>query len=190
MSGGWAVLHPDRCRRRVWTWRMGWILLGLLLVVAADACGYRVASHNRTQRPFHTLLVKPLENATTSYEIEQILTKSLVSEFVKRTDYSIVEDESRADAVLEGRVTRVTASPVTFARSAFASTFLVTVYAAVQLKDEKSGKVLFSNDRYVFREQYIVNVDVKNFFSEMNPALHRIADDFAASVVASIVDGF
>jgi hypothetical protein len=50
--------------------------------------------------------------------------------------------------------------------------------------------VLFSNNQYIFREQYIVNIDVKNFFSEMNPALDRIATDFAAAVVASIVDGF
>ncbi len=190
MSRGWTGLHSARNPFRGWSGRMERLSLCLILALAAGACGYRVASHNRIQRPFHTLLVKPLENQTTSYEIEQILTRSLVSEFVKRTDYSIVEDESRADAVLEGSVTRVTVSPVTFARSAFASTFLVTVYAAVRLKDEKSGKVLFSNNRYIFREQYIVNVDVKNFFSEMNPALHRIADDFAASVVGSIVDGF
>ncbi len=170
--------------------RTCWILLVLGLSVAAGACGYRVAANNRVPRPFHTLLVKPLENDTTSYEIEQILTRSLVSEFVKRTDYAVVDNQSRADAVLEGRVTRVTASPVTFARSAFASTFLVTVYASVELKDLKSGEVLFSNNRYVFREQYIVNVDVKNFFSEVNPALHRMASDFAASVVATIVEGF
>ncbi len=170
----------------------GLLGLGLLLALplAAGACGYRIAAHNRVERPFHTLLIQPLENETTSYEIEQILTKSLVGEFVKRTDYSIVEDRSRADAVLEGRVTRMTASPVTFARSAFASTFLVTVYADVELKDLKTGEVLFANNQYVFREQYIVNVDVENFFSELNPALQRIADDFAASVVASIVEGF
>lgn len=169
-------------------WR--WLLFCLISALAAGACGYRVAANNRVPKPFHTLMIRPMENDTTSYEIEQILTKSLVSEFVKRTSYAVVENESGADAVLQGRVTRVTASPVTFARSAFASTFLVTVYAAVELKDRQTGKVLFSNDHYVFREQYIVNVNVENFFSEVNPALHRIADDFAASVVETIVDGF
>lgn len=166
------------------------ILLAGLLLPGAGACGYRIAAHNRVERPFHTLLVKPFENDTTSYQIEQILTRSLVREFVKRTDYSVVDSSSQADAILEGRVTRLTASPVTFARSAFASTFLVTVYASVDLKDSTTGEVLFSNNQYVFREQYIVNVDVENFFSEMNPALHRVADDFAASVVSTIVEGF
>jgi hypothetical protein len=190
MSRRWAGADSVPHLGRRWPLRFWWLPLCLFLGVTSGACGYRIAAHNRVPRPFHTLLIKPLQNETTSYEIEQILTRSLVREFVKRTDYSIVQEESRADAVLEGRVTRVTASPVTFARSAFASTFLVTVYAAVELKDEKTGKVLFSNNQYIFREQYIVNIDVKNFFSEMNPALDRIATDFAAAVVASIVDGF
>jgi outer membrane lipopolysaccharide assembly protein LptE/RlpB len=162
----------------------------LVLVVAMSGCGYRVASKNRLPQPIHTLEVKTLENQTTTYEIEQILTRALVTELVERTSYSVVSTESGADAVLQGRIIRLTANPVTFARTAFASTVLVTVYAAIELTDRRSGAVLFKNDRYIFREQYIVNVDVENFFSEMNPALQRIAGDFAESVVVSITEGF
>ena len=43
---------------------------------------------------------------------------------------------------------------------------------------------------YLFREQYVINVDVRNFFSELNPALGRIADDFAASVVTTVLESF
>ena len=42
----------------------------------------------------------------------------------------------------------------------------------------------------MFRDQYVINVDVENFFSELNPALERIGQDFAASVVVGILEGF
>ncbi len=164
--------------------------LAVVMVVGLCGCGYRVASKNRLPQPIHTIDVEPLKNQTTTYKVEQILTRALVSELVERTNYDVVSGNSQADAVLKGRVIRVTANPVTFARTAFASTVLVTVYAGIELTDRRTGAVLFKNDQYIFREQYIVNVDVENFFSEMNPALQRIANDFAESVVVSILEGF
>lgn len=168
------------------------ILLFLLTVILilANGCGYRVASQNRLAVPFKTLAVRPLVNQTTTYEVEQILTRALVREFVKRSSLSIIQDDGRADAVLEGRIRRITVNPVTFARSAFASTFLVTVYADIQVSDTSSKQVLFEENNYIFREQYVVNVDVKNFFTEANPALERISRDFAASVVTLVIEDF
>ena len=64
------------------------------------------------------------------------------------------------------------------------------VFCLTESREQQSGKILFKNDEYIFREQYIINVDVKNFFSELNPALGRIADDFAASVVTTVLEGF
>jgi len=176
------------------SWRRGLFRLGavalLVPAVGLNSCGYRVASNLRLPDRPKTLAVHTLENRTTTYQIEQTLTRALIRKFVERSDMAVVANDADADAVLEGRVTRVTANPVTFVPSGIGSSFLVTLYAAVVLKDRKSGKVLFENNDYIFREQYSINVDVKNFFSELNPALDRIADDFAGSVVTSIVEDF
>ena len=51
-------------------------------------------------------------------------------------------------------------------------------------------KVLFKNDRYIFRDQYQINVEVGQFCTEQYPALDRIAEDFAASVVTAILEAF
>jgi outer membrane lipopolysaccharide assembly protein LptE/RlpB len=172
------------------SFRLPAIAAVLALVLSSTGCGYRVASGNRVPLPFQTVAVRPLENLTTTYEVEQILTRALVGEMVKQTGNTVVGDENRADAILSGRITRISVNPVTFARSAFASTFLVTVYAQIRLEERSSGRTLFENNRYVFREQYIINADVENFFSEMNPALQRISEDFASAVVAAIVEMF
>jgi len=131
-----------------------------------------------------------LENDTTTYQVEQILTRALVQELVRRSNLEVVNREEGADAVLSGRVLRVVASPVTFRQSAFATTFLVTVEAQVEVTERATGRALFRRNRYVFQERYAINAEVEDFFSEMNPALERLARDFSASVVASLTEDF
>ncbi len=170
--------------------RSGRLILAAALLTVVSGCGYRVASKNRLSPEFHTLAVLPLENKTTTSEVEQILTRSLVRAFVEKTSYQVINDPSQADAVLRGVVSRLSASPVIFRRGTFGSTFLVTLQAQVELQDQRSGKVLYKNDGYIFREQYQINVDVENFFSELNPALGRVAGDFASSVVTTLLESF
>ena len=166
-----------------------WMIVGLMLLSVQSACGYRIASSNRL--PSGTVIaVLPFENETTTFRVEQVLTQSVIRALVQKSGDRVTRDPAQADRILEGVISRVTANPVLFGEETFGSTFLVTLNARVELREQQSGKILFKNDEYIFREQYIINVDVKNFFSELNPALGRIADDFASSVVTTVLEGF
>ncbi len=165
------------------------LLLGLVPVFLGG-CGYRVASKNRLAPQLQTLAVLPLENETTTFQVEQIFTRSLIHAFVERSSYRLVHDPAQADAVFSGVIFSTTANPVIFRQRAFGSTFLVTLRARVQLQDRRDGRILYRNDRYLFREQYVINVDVRNFFSELSPALERVARDFSSSVVTTLLEGF
>ncbi len=161
-----------------------------VLLATQLACGYKVASNNRIAPDIGTLAVLPLENKTTTFEVEQILTRSLVRAFIERSSYTVVSDSSQADAVFQGVISQVSANPVIFGEQTFGSTFLVTVVGRVELRERETSKLLFESNNFIFREQYVINVDVQNFFSELNPALGRIADDFASSVVTTILERF
>ncbi len=161
-----------------------------LLLATQVACGYKVATQNRVAPDIGTLAVLPLENQTTTFEVEQILTRSLVRAFIEKSSYNVVSDSSQADAVFQGVISQVSARPVIFGEQTFGSTFLVTVIGRVELRERETAKLLFENNNFIFREQYVINVDVRNFFSELNPALERIADDFASSVVTTILERF
>ena len=162
----------------------------LLVLLPQLACGYRVASRNRMAPQIRTIAILPFENETTTFEVEQILTRALIRVFVQKSSYRVISDPSRADGILEGVISRVSANPVIFGQETFGSTFLVTLNARVELRERETGNVLFKSDNYIFREQYVINVDVRNFFSELNPSLGRIADDFASSVVTTILERF
>ena len=165
-------------------------LVSLLLLSPLAGCGYKAASKNRLEPANTSIAVVPLENRTSTFEVEQILTRSLVREFVQKSSYDVVNDPGDADLEMGGAISRVRVSPVAYGRASFGSTFLVTLRANIYVLDRRSGEYLYQNNNYVFREQYVINVDVQNFFSELNPALGRVSEDFAASVVASIMEGF
>ncbi len=166
-----------------------WVL-AVVIVAGLSAGCYKPASSNRLPLDIGSVAVTPLVNETSFFAVEQILTRSLARSFVEKTRYRVVSQAGEADAVMSGAISRLSASAVTFGSGSFGSTFLVTLTARVELKDRRSGKVLFKNDRFTFREQYVISADIQNFFSEENPALERIASDFASSVVTSVLEGF
>ena len=55
---------------------------------------------------------------------------------------------------------------------------------------DKSGKVLFENPNYVFREQYQVSRDIASFLDEESPALERLSRDLARTLVASVLEAY
>jgi hypothetical protein len=165
------------------------MLLLICLVVLPAACGYRPGAAGRVAGA-RSVAVVPFINRTTTVEVEEILSRALARGFVEKSPYRVVTDEAQADLVMRGEVLSVTATPVIFGRETFGTAFLVTLNARVEVTDRHTGRPVFKNDNFVFREQYEINVDVRNFFSELNPALERIAFEFASSVVSTVLEDF
>lgn len=173
------------------------VILGLLCVWVAflllsAGCGYHVAGRgSRLPASLKTIAVPALENRTSRYRIEQRLTEALVHELLSRTSYHVVADPAAADAVLRGQVVGLESSPLVFdTATGRATTFVVTVHLAVRLEERETKKLLYRNDDFIFREQYEVSTDIPSFFDELNPALDRLARDFARRLVAALLENF
>jgi len=164
----------------------------LCILVSALGCGYHVAGRGASlPKEVRTIAVVAFENKTTRHRIEQRLTEAVVREFLARTKYRIVADEAQADAVLHGQVTSVETSAVLFdASTGRATTMLVTVRMRARLTDRVSGKPLYENNGFLFREEYEISTDIASFFEEQDPALDRLSRDFAASLVSAILENF
>jgi hypothetical protein len=67
---------------------------------------------------------------------------------------------------------------------------LVTMKCEVTLTEVASGKLLYHNDNFLFRNEYEISTDVKSFFEEQDPALDRMAQDFARRLVAAVTENF
>jgi outer membrane lipopolysaccharide assembly protein LptE/RlpB len=161
-------------------------------MLALSACGYRTAGHsNRLPTSLHTIAVPGFVNQTQTYRIEQMLTRDVVREFISRTNYRIVNQTSdSADATLKGVVVSTLAAPLTYdAQTGRVSSAVVTVTMHITLLDH-SGRILFENPNYTFREQYQVSREVASFFNEETPALQRMSRDFARTLVGDILEAY
>jgi outer membrane lipopolysaccharide assembly protein LptE/RlpB len=164
----------------------------LFFSVVATGCGYHVAGRSSALPPeIHVIAIPALENATTTYRIEQRLTSATVHEFLSRTPYKVVSDPSAGDAVLKGKVLTLEAVPLLFdTTSGRATTMLVQMKCEVTLTQASNDKVLYHTDNFVFRSEYEISTDVTSFFSEQDPALDRVAKDFAQRLVAAVVENY
>jgi len=162
------------------------------LLLGATGCGYHTAGHAvRIPESIHTIAVPAFTNRTHTYKVEQTLTAAVVREFSSRTPYRVVSDPGAdADAVLNGNVIAVSASPLTFdSTTGRASSMLVTVAIDVRLVDRK-GAILYQNPNYIFRDEYQVSREISSFFEEQSPALDRLARDFSRTLVSNILEAY
>ncbi len=157
-----------------------------------SGCGYHVAGRgSKLPETLQTIAIPALENRTSRYRIEQRLTQALVREFLARTKYHIVPDPANADAVLRGEVASIESTAVLFdPTTGRATALVVAVKLKVRLEERESKVVLYRNDNFLFREQYEISTDVASFFDEQDPALDRLARDFASRLVAAILENF
>lgn len=170
------------------------------LAAFLSGCGYRVAGHNDAlPKTVHVIAVPALENKTTTYRIEQRLTAATIHQFLASTPYKVVSTANGADAVLYGKVLSLEAVPLLFvttpatttqASTTRATTMLVTMKCEVTLTEAATERVLYHNENFLFRNEYEVSSDVKSFFEEQDPALDRMARDFAKRLVAAVTENF
>lgn len=167
-------------------------LLLFVFTIGIAGCGYHVAGKSSALPPeIHVIAVPALENATTSYRIEQRLTSATVHEFLSRTPYKVVSNPNEGDAVLKGKVVSLEAVPLLFdTTTGRATTMLVTMKCDITLTQTSNDKILYHTDNFVFRSEYEISTDVTSFFSEQDPALDRVAKDFAQRLVAAVVENY
>ena len=166
--------------------------------LCSAGCGYHVAGHNSAlPKTIHVIAVPALENKTTSYRLEQKLTAATVHEFLAKTSYKVVSNPEDGDAVLTGKILSLESVPLLFnTATGAATTMLVTVKCEVTFTERATQKVLYHSDSFVFRNEYEISADtadpaaLKSFFEERDPALDRMAQDFAARLVAAVIENY
>jgi outer membrane lipopolysaccharide assembly protein LptE/RlpB len=165
--------------------------LALVLALVLSGCGYSSGARADRLPNIQTLAVPAFVNQTQTYRVEQVLTAAVVSEFLNRTKYKVVNEESEsADATLRGYVVSTQIAPVTYdSNTGRASSSLITVTMRVSLTD-RNGRVIFDNPNYLFREQYQVSREISSFFEEESPALERMSRDFARTLVSNILEAY
>ena len=169
----------------------------LVLGFSASGCGYAMAGRGSFLPDYIRVVGIPqLVNSSTFFQVEQILTEKIRTEFIGRGRYTVISTPEGADAVVTGTVTSINVQPVGFTEQLLASRYLFTLMMRVEFTDTRTSKVLWSNNALAFREEYEFTtrsntaLEGASFLSQERSSFDRIADDVARTVVTAIVEAF
>ena len=173
----------------------------LVMAVAAacmlgGACGYSLAGRGSFLPDYiETVGIPVFANNTPFFEVEQVLTSEVRSEFIGRGSYRVVPETTGVDAVLEGTINSIRVMPASFTDQQQASRYVFALRASLSFRDLKTDEVLWANQNLVFTEEYDVAtgggaLDASAFFGQQSNAVERLAGDFAKTVVSAILEAF
>ena len=161
----------------------------MLLFVSGFAECYKPVTKNQLPSRIKTVAVPAFQNSALRYKIESRFTGAVIDELIRRGRGLRVQGEREgADAVIEGVIKSFTASGVLLDAQGRARIFEVTVVAAVTVRDQIENRVLYDNQNFVFRGEYEFANDPRNFFSEEDPAVQRMARSFGESIVSTLIN--
>jgi len=172
---------------------------GVLALALAGAltsgCGYALAGRGSFLPDYiRTIGVPQCINQTTVADLDRVLTLEVRSEFASHGRYTAVPDSAGADAVVTCTIKVVILTPSAFTDN-IASRYAVVVAAGIEFKDVKADKVLWSSPSVQAREEYPVTTaltsgDPSAFFGQNKNAMQRLAQEFARTIVSSILEAF
>jgi len=171
-------------------------LMLLALVVLSSSCGYALAGKGSFLPDYIKVIGVPqFENKTTTFNLDQKFTEQVRQELTSRGNRYRVLPEATGDAIITGVITGLSLTPTGFNASQQATRYSVLVTANVEFRDTHTNKVLWVNPSLQFREEYPISssnttTDTNAFFRQDSTALTRLAQNFARSVVTSILENF
>jgi len=163
----------------------------VLGAVSLAGCGYALVGRgSNIPEDIDTVYLAAFENRTQRPQVEQFLTRSLADELVRRGRFTLVNAEEGADARLSGAVVGFGATPVTFDPEGRATEYEISITASVELRRLDTDDVVWSNSRYIYRENYEVDATATDFLDRETEAIEEAAERFAETMVSDLLLGF
>jgi hypothetical protein len=173
------------------------VFTGLLLVVVAGLSAgatdcYKPVTNSGMPKHIKRVAVPnfQFEARGARYRVASRFTDAVIREMLKRgRGLKVQGSREGADAVVEGTIRDFNFSGVLLDSDGRARVYEVTITSAVTVTDLKTNKVIYDNQNFVFRDSFEFSQDPRSFFNEEDPAVERMAEAFAGSVVSTIVNG-
>jgi len=169
----------------------------LWAAILFPSCGYSLAGRGSFLPPYvKSIGVPTFLNRTTVFNVETLLTEKVRREFNGRGKYTVLPQATGVDATLVGEVSSISITPSSFSpNTQLASRYVITMSARIELRDNHSNTVLWTNPSLVFREDYEATsgsgpLDPTAFFGQQANALDRITTEFARNIVSAILEAF
>jgi len=163
--------------------------------LASASCGYALVGRGTVVDPTIKRIGVPLfRDATARPGFDQKITAKVIEELLKRGRFDVVQDREGVDAIVDGELVRYDATPVGFsdagASRTQASRYAITLTARVHYTKVGQEEPIWANEAFTFKDEYEVGSDPSSFFDQEGQAQERLAQSFARSLVAAMLEAF
>jgi len=138
--------------------------------------------------------IPQLQNQSSFFNVEQVLTEKLRTEFIGRGKYAIVPSSTGVDALLTGVIGSVTLTPTALNQNQQATRYALILTVSAEFKDMHTNKVLWANPVMQYREEFTLDptsaVDTTTFLAQNVNAQERMASELARALVSAILEAF
>jgi curli biogenesis system outer membrane secretion channel CsgG len=173
-------------------------LAGLGAAAPAVGCGYALQGRGITTDPSVKRIGVPLfKDRTGKLGLDARVTAAVITELLKRGRFTVVKETTGVDALVEGEIIAYTVQPVGFSGSTSgvdvytqASRYAIALSASVVYRKVGQKEPLWSNDAFSQRDEYDVGDNAQNYFDREEQTMVRLAESFARSVVAAMLEAF
>src|SRR5262245_12851206 len=160
----------------------------MLAIALASGCGYSLVGAGGSLGDVKSVAVPALRNDSWEPGVEYVVGDALRREFLRRQGVRLVEDASRADLVLDGRVRTVRSRAATVDSLVLALEYEVTIELDVEAKRSDGTAVPLDRESLRDSERYLASADVQATRKNRTEALRRVAGVLAARVYVSLAE--
>ena len=169
--------------------------LGLLVVVGLNGCGYALVGKGVTTDPSIKRIGVPLfKDRTGKPGLDQKITLRVIEELLKRGRFTVVQDTTGVDAIVEGEILTYTTIPIGFSTPGSSQTqatrYAINVTARVIYHKVGQKDPIWQSEGFSFRDEYDVGDDPGSFFDREDQTIDRIAQSFGRNLVATMLEAF
>jgi hypothetical protein len=169
--------------------------VALALVMALAGCGYSLEGRGITTDPSIKRIGVPLfKDQTGRVDLDSRVTASVMEELLKRGRFTVVREASGVDAVVLGEILAFDVVPVNFTASGTvteATRYAITLTAKVTYRKVGQKEPIWENSRFSFRDEYdLDDQNTQDFFDMEDLSINRLTEQFARSLVSTMLEAF
>ena len=177
--------------------RVAGLALALPFLIVSAGCGYGLVGRGGGFDPGIKKIGVPLfKDSTGRINLDMKITQKVTEELLKRGKIDVVQTIEGVDAIVEGEILSFVETPVGFSGgtggtgATTASRYAIVVTARVKYYKPGEAVPIWQNDAFVYRDEYDLGSDPAAFFDRADQGIDRLAQAFARSLVAAMLEAF
>ena len=159
------------------------VILALLL----GGCGYHFSEVSGSRDGIRKIYVGIFLNRTDVAYLENIFRNAMIDQFVRSNIFQVVGEEADADAVVSGRILRISTRYTAYEETDLGMEERIYLSVQIVFEDRETGRTLWEDRNFSGAEDYLVRDAVRTGKRE---ALIKLSQDMAERAYRLMIADF